>query len=309
MPGPKVQLTESSVAGVASVLPAFVRQMAVSLREAGPYSWLSMGAAALLARRIVLRQDPLQLDGKFVVVNNATSRLGCSVCAQLLRRGAHVIMVGPKNRPIEGFLTQIRGEVGCCAALLLGRECDCRDGKAVEAMVRDITATIGAPDIIIHLVQGASRSLTELSYQQVRDDFEDLVLPLAYLSRSCLRTLLFKGQGSIVLVQSAVSRGQWQDSTILMTAGWGLRGLVGALTADLRGTGVTVQEVVLPVQDDERSATSRETATVQNAATIVSALQNRQPLTFAGVERYNLDAAYPLLFHAFLLSLLRHVQR
>ena len=77
MPGPKVQLTESSVAGVASVLPAFVRQvrasavrrgcalrarvgrrltrcacrqMAVSLREAGPYSWLSMGAAALLAR-------------------------------------------------------------------------------------------------------------------------------------------------------------------------------------------------------------------------------------------------------------------
>ena len=43
-------------------------------------------------RRIVLRQDGVQLNGKLVVVNNAATRLGSALCAKLLRCGANVIV-------------------------------------------------------------------------------------------------------------------------------------------------------------------------------------------------------------------------
>ncbi len=41
------------------------------------------------------------------------------------------------------FKQKYTGEVGCCAALLLGRECDCREGKTVEAMIRKISDETG----------------------------------------------------------------------------------------------------------------------------------------------------------------------
>ena len=78
--------------------------------------------------------------------------------------------------------------------------------------------------------------------------------------------------------------GHWQHSTLMVTAGWGLRGLVGALTADLSGSGVTVQEVVLPYLQDE-SEKAVESAALQNSADIVDAIELRLPLVFAGSER------------------------
>lgn len=121
------------------------------------------------------------------------------------------------------------------AALLFTRECDCRDGKAVELMVREINASLGSPDILVHIADDiASGALTDLSHQQVRDRWEDAILPLPYLARSLMRALLLKSAASIMLVQSEVSRGRWQDATLLMTAGWGLRGLLGAVSRRTR---------------------------------------------------------------------------
>lgn len=156
---------------------------------------------------------------------------------------------------MEGYKEQIRsaGKTGApaTAALLFTRECDCRDGKAVETMVREINASLGAPDILVHIADDiASGALTELSHQQVRERWEDAILPLPFLARSLMRAMLLKSTAAIMLVQSEVSRGRWQDVTLLMTAGWGLRGLLGAVGVGIRcyhsgtgGCGVQTQKL------------------------------------------------------------------
>jgi len=304
MPGPKLQLMESSVGGVFTLLPPFMRQMMIALREAGAYSFLSMGAVIVLARRMIMQKDQMRIDGKLVLVNGATSRLGCELCAQLSRRGANIIMVGAKGRPMESYKTQIEDKASASAALIFTRECNCSDGKSVEAMVREVTTSIGVPDVVIQLVEGSHRPLTGLSHQQVRDDFEEAMLPLPYLARSLLRSMLQKRAGAIVLVQSAVSRGHWQNSTLMVAAGWGLRGLLGALSADLAGTHVMVQEVVLPYEHDQLPE-SVERTSVRDAAAVISALENRLPLSFAGVPKAVPEAVYPVVCHFILMSLPR----
>jgi NADPH:quinone reductase-like Zn-dependent oxidoreductase len=67
-------------------------QMLPRLLDAGPHGFLSVGALLLFARALFAHHEPLKLDGKLVLVNGATSRLGSEVCAQLLRRGANVIV-------------------------------------------------------------------------------------------------------------------------------------------------------------------------------------------------------------------------
>ena len=54
------------------------------------------------------------------------------------------------------------------------------------------------------------------------------------------------------------------------------------------------------LQDDEQSAASREKATVRNASAIVSALQNRRPLTFAGMS-YMVAGILPVYSRSYVL--------
>jgi hypothetical protein len=129
MPGPKVQLLESSIAGFYNILPRFVRKVVSALFQVGPHGCLSAGVIIWMVRRMVLRRVPLRLDGKLVLVNGATSRLGYELSRQLLCRGANVIMVGPKGRPMEGYKTQMQADFKTSAAVVFTRECDCRDGN------------------------------------------------------------------------------------------------------------------------------------------------------------------------------------
>ncbi len=53
-------------------------------------------------------------------------------------------------------------------------------GKAVEAMARDLMGSVGSPDIVLHIADGAYSSLTDLSYEEIRDSFEEA-------SNTCVR--------------------------------------------------------------------------------------------------------------------------
>ena len=46
-------------------------------------------------------------------------------------------------------------------------------GKAVEAMARDLMGSVGSPDIVLHIADGAYSSLSDLSYEEIRDSFEE----------------------------------------------------------------------------------------------------------------------------------------
>jgi len=232
-----------------------------------------------------------------------------------LKKLISVQMIGGRGREMEGFKEQVKSAskkgAPATAALLFSRDCDCRDGKAVEAMVREINTSLGSPDVVVHIADDvASGALADLSHDQVRERWEDAILPLPYLARSVMRSMLLKSAGAIMLVQSAVSRGRWRHATLLMTAGWGLRGLLGALSADLAGTGIRAQEVVLPYVQEGHTAPT-EDMRARDAAVVVSALESRAAVTFAGRSHTGgvHPGMYPVLLHLAAISLSRVLQR
>ncbi|MEU5852261.1 SDR family NAD(P)-dependent oxidoreductase [Saccharopolyspora shandongensis] len=64
------------------------------------------------------------------------------------------------------------------------------------------------------------------------------------LTRHLLPSMLARGTGWIVNVNSPVSRLPWPGATGYAASRWALRGLTAVLRTDLRGTGVGVSEVV-----------------------------------------------------------------
>ena len=94
---------------VSSILVCPWQVLASSRGATSPYACLAAGALLLLVPRVLWGKERLRLDGKLVLVNGVTSRLGGEVCRLLAQRGAHVIMVAPKNRPLESYIAHVTG--------------------------------------------------------------------------------------------------------------------------------------------------------------------------------------------------------
>ena len=64
-------------------------------------------------------------------------------------------------------------------------------GKAVEAMARDLMGSVGSPDIVLHIADGAYSSLSDLSYEEIRDSFEEASYTCVFVcERECVCLLL-----------------------------------------------------------------------------------------------------------------------
>ena len=304
-PGPKLEVMEFSVALASTQLPAFMLRAGRAAMQA-PYGCLSLCALLIVGRRVLTWQAPFRLDGKLVLVSGVTSRLGREVCRRLLACGATLVLVGPKGRSLDGFVSQIKGSTERWAQIMT-RQCNCRNGQEVDSMMKDISSSVGVPDAVVRIEEeGPTGVLTDLPLEEVRETLEEGLLPVAHMVRSLVRSMLLKPSASIMLVHSAVSRGRWQNSAMDVTAGWGRRGLLGALRSDLAGSSVSVQEYLVRPRE-EQTAAAAGIAAMEDAAAVVSAIEARVPLASAEAglaSSYALpSAAYPVVCHAALACL------
>jgi hypothetical protein len=104
----------------------------------------------------------------------------------------------------------------------MGRNCDCWQGNEVEALIKDLAATVGLPEVLIHLCNsggggGGVGSVEEVGYGEVREVMEESVLSLAYLIRSLLPPwlILLSARGwratsslAVLVVHSSLAQGQ-----------------------------------------------------------------------------------------------------
>mmetsp|Transcript_26914 Transcript_26914/g.42062 ORF Transcript_26914/g.42062 Transcript_26914/m.42062 type:complete len:353 (+) Transcript_26914:182-1240(+) len=118
---------------------------------------------------------------------------------------------------------------------------------------------------------------------ETRKSYEDPVLSSALVCRAFLPSMVARKAGVLVSVQSSFAHGAFAGATMQVAASFALKGLAQALAADVRGTGVEVQEVLVswenltPIQDST-SAGDPEGA----AETIVAAIRNRKAFTIHG---------------------------
>jgi len=215
-----------------------------------------LAMAGWLLYKVLRERQAQSLDGALVLVTGASSGIGRELALLLTARGADVIIVART----ESALRDVEAEVNRrgWGGRIYAYPCDCSDGAQVEALVQRVRAIGGAraddavpdvvvPDVVVNAA-GAGRwlMLDEATVDEVKTGFDAPVLAAANLCRAFIGDMTIKGGGAFVNVQSPGGISSWGGATAYLSARWAFRGLTLALQADLAGTGIKVQEVMLP---------------------------------------------------------------
>ena len=96
--------------------------------------------------------QPVDLDGKRILITGASSGIGEASAYKLARRGATVVVVARRKDLLDGVAARIRADGGDALAI----DCDLADLDAVDALAARVENEIGGVDI---LVNNAGRSI------------------------------------------------------------------------------------------------------------------------------------------------------
>ncbi|MEV0587235.1 SDR family NAD(P)-dependent oxidoreductase [Nonomuraea sp. NPDC050310] len=180
----------------------------------------------------------MELWNKVVLVTGASSGIGEATAREFARAGAKVALVARR----EDRLKSLAMEIGEPAYVY---PADLSDPDSVVELAKRVRAELGVPDVIVNNAgAGAWLFVDETTPHQFRELAAVPYLAAGYVTTAFAGDMVRRGSGRIVVVNSPVSRIAWPGAFGYAGARWALRGLVRALEADLRGTGVGVTEVI-----------------------------------------------------------------
>jgi uncharacterized protein len=179
-----------------------------------------------------------RLAGSTALVTGASTGIGAATARELGLRGARVLLVARS----EGPLRELADEIGMGAAAY---PTDVSDADAVSAMAERVKAEVGIPDVIVNNA-GAGRFLfiEETSPEELVQMTAVPYFAAFFVTRAFVDDMLARDSGHVVNVNTPISTIVWPGAMGYAGARWAMRGFTKALRADLRGTGISVTEVV-----------------------------------------------------------------
>jgi len=174
-------------------------------------------------------------------VTGASSGIGAATARAVARKGATAVLLARTQAKVEAVAAEITAEGGRAHAYAV----DCANWEAVDAVAPRIEADIGIPDVIVNNA-GAGRHLffEETDPRELAEMMDAPFFAAVYMTRAFLPAMIERGSGYIVMVNAPIAFVPWQGAAGYGAARWALRGLSEALRADLRGSGVSVGQVV-----------------------------------------------------------------
>lgn len=202
--------------------------------------------------------DLFDLTGHVACVTGASSGIGRRVALVLAAAGAEVVGVARR----EEALQSLKAEIGDGASYVVA---DVADRAGVDALVADISAPFGAPDIVVHAAGVNTRQAADDVTLEGWD--QTLALNLSapfFISQAMVPAMKAKGWGRIVNFASlqttrafpggiayGASKGGIAQLTRAMAEAWSSDGI----TANAIGPGFFPTELTAAVFDDpERAA-------------------------------------------------------
>jgi len=257
----------SGSSGVAPVMTRVVEFM----RGRGPFGWMAMAAACAWTYRVVTKPNPNRIDGKTILLTGITSRSCAAICQALAKKGATLILVGSSSLEAEPIVRSISElELACSLHV---RICDLKNGKEIEQMASEIIKTHGLPDIVIHCSCDLPRTLKSFpsttNYEITTSIQDGLLMPI-FVSRAFVKSMVQRKSGALVFVENALSKGVWSGAATMVTTSVGVRGLASALSADVRGSGVQIQEILVPTRETGDHYDSQDVANF-----VIGSIRNR----------------------------------
>ncbi|HEX5385244.1 MAG TPA: SDR family oxidoreductase [Gemmatimonadales bacterium] len=181
---------------------------------------------------------PRPLAGRLAVVTGASRGIGLAAAVALRDAGAGVVRIARSlGRPAGGAASGAAGE-----GVHDGFEdfaCDLTDRARTAAVISQVLAERGAPDVVVNNAGVFDRIPFEQSdpAELERQLMMNLVAPFA-VARGFLPPMRARGSGMLITIGSVADHVAYPENTIYSAAKFGLRGLHETLAAEYRGTGV-----------------------------------------------------------------------
>jgi NAD(P)-dependent dehydrogenase (short-subunit alcohol dehydrogenase family) len=186
-------------------------------------------------------QEPMNLQGKVVLVTGAGSGLGEATARAFANAGCAVACV-EKNQPaLERVCEQLRAQNTPCLAL----PCDVREADAVFAATQSAGERFGHLDILVNCAAiDYTFSIEEMSIDQWdRELAVNLRGPFLF-AKAVFPWMRKQGGGHIVNVASTAAVRAWAGASAYHASKWGLLGLSRALGVEGRPYGIRVTTLI-----------------------------------------------------------------
>jgi len=188
------------------------------------------------------------LEGSVALVTGSTRGIGRAVALELASQGADIgVNCRAPGREAEDVCKEVR-EMGRRVTFVPG---DTRVDRDVDRMVAQVSAELGAPDILVNnAVYALQKKFLDFTVEEWRSQLEYKALAYFLTARRVLPTMLERGRGTIVNVLSTVGmRGGNGEAGYAVTNG-GAMALTRALACEFGGQGIRVNGVVLTWADN-----------------------------------------------------------
>jgi 3-oxoacyl-[acyl-carrier protein] reductase len=192
----------------------------------------------------------MRLAGKKAFITGASRNIGRAIALAFAAEGADLVLNTRANREeLDGVAAECR-KAGVRAVPVLG---DIADAAAVDAMVKQGLAELGAIDVLV--CNAAIRPHTSVTETSIEDWHRVMGVNLHsafYLARAVAPGMKERRQGSIIALGGQSSLTGRANTASVTAAKTGLLGLVRALAAELGPFGIRANMVIPGTMDTER---------------------------------------------------------
>jgi len=192
----------------------------------------------------------MRLVGRTAFITGASRNIGRAIALAFANEGADLVLNTRVNRDeLEAVAAECR-KAGVRVVPVLG---DIAEAAAVEKMVQDGVAELGAIDVLV--CNAAIRPHTAVTETSVEDWHRVMAVNLHsafYLARAVLPGMKERRRGSIIAVGGQSSLTGRPNTAAVTAAKTGLLGLIRALAAELGPFGIRANMVIPGTMDTER---------------------------------------------------------
>jgi uncharacterized protein len=206
------------------------------------------------------------MGSRIALVTGASSGIGEATAKRYAASGALVALVARNAERLDAVAAAIRREGGSATPYVA----DLAEATAIAEVSARIARDLGTPDILINNA-GAGRwlPLIETTAEEASAMIAVPYLAAFNLTRAFLPDMLRRQSGAIAFITSPASFLAWPNASGYIAARRAVAGLADALTAEVKGSGVTVTLVVLGTVDSpywQHNPGSREHLPASNPA-------------------------------------------
>jgi len=184
----------------------------------------------------------MEMAAKTALITGACQGLGAATARAMAVRGARVLLLARTENKLREVADSIEAAGGHAEIFAV----DLADPEALVATTDAIKTAGTIPDVIVNNA-GIGRWLfiEETPLDEMRADMALPYFAAFGVTRAFIAEMAGRGSGNICNINGPGAWFPWPSSVAYASARWALRGFSTALRADLRGTGVSVTDVVM----------------------------------------------------------------